>query len=146
MRVILTLIIAFVLSACQTTVDGSATRGQSSGIASATATDAGIEAVTQAGNRHTFQRREVCGGQTWMRVGPERFRLSQRGTTVRVDGVPIQGVNCPPLSSGGGSGIMGESIQQSQERSAAPEPEDKSKGAEGKTDSGESAGFSTISG
>lgn len=104
MRVLFTLAVAFVLAACQSTVDGSATRSQSSGIASATATDAGIQVVTTAGNRHTFQRREVCGGQTWMRVGNERFRLTQQGTTVRVDGAAIHGLTCPPRATGGGGG------------------------------------------
>lgn len=146
MRVLFTLAAIFILAACQSTVDGSATRGQSSGIASATATDAGIEVVTQAGSRHTFQREEVCGGQTWMRVGPERFQLNQRGTSVQVSGVPVQGLNCPPRATGGGGGnIGGESLQRSQQRSGAMSSGE-TQGSQGTTPSGSSAGFSAISG
>lgn len=97
----------------------------SSGIAVAAQTDAGIEVVTERGNNNVFERADICNGQTYMIVGvgpdAERFRLTQSGAIVRVDGRVIEGLRCPPRRSGGGGrssrSAGGGSLEDSQTKS-----------------------------
>jgi hypothetical protein len=134
-----------VLAACQDT--GEVSRSASSTIASAIVTNEGILVVTAVGNRHVFTRTEICQGQTWMLVGPERFALRQTGNLVSVDGVPIEGLRCPPRANrDDDNNRPRETPEETRDSSGEMDEDETQNGNEGVTDSGQGTGIRPISG
>lgn len=145
MRIILAIALFLGLAACQTTLGGSQDETRSS-VAFAMETSEGILVETVAGNRHTFTRTQVCHGQTWMQVGPERFSLRQTGTTVLIDGrTPIEGLRCPIRNDRPRNSAPRETPTETRERSGEIRPGE-TRGQEGRTDTGENTDIRSISG